>query len=57
MEIKHILELKRKNDEQMFEAKLQRAKHENRMNTINLGVFILSEQLKSTTIAAFGVDK
>ena len=56
-DLDYILELERKNSEDNLKAKLQKAKDENRQNTINLCVFIAAEQMKVNTFAAFGLIK
>jgi len=53
METKEILELERKHNEQMLEYKIQKARHENQQAMINLGVDIISEQMKANTMALF----
>ena len=50
MDIDRILELKRKNDEQILEAKLQQARDKTRQDMINACSFIISEQIKINTM-------
>jgi len=57
MDLKEILELERKHNEQVREHKLRVARHENKQAMINLGVHIISEQMKVNTMALFaGLD-
>lgn len=57
MNMKEILELQRKNDEQILEQKLKAARYENRQAAINLGAHIISEQMKANAMALFaGLD-
>ena len=57
MKLKEILELERKHNEQMLDNKLRVARYENKQAMINLGVHIISEQMKANTMALFaGLD-
>jgi len=57
MNLQEILELERKHNEQMLEHKLSAARYENQQTVINLGVHIISEQMKANTMALFaGLD-
>jgi hypothetical protein len=55
MEMKDILELERKHNEQMLEAKTKQAHYENKQQTINAGISILSMQMSSNIIALFAM--
>ena len=57
MDLKEILELERKHNEQMLENKLRVARYESKQAMINLAVHIISEQMKANTMALFaGLD-
>lgn len=57
MKLEEILELERKHNKEKLEQKLMAAKYENKQALINLGVHILSEQMKANTMALFaGID-
>jgi len=57
MDLKEILELERKHNEQMLKHRLSVERYENQQAVINLGVHIISEQMKASTMALFaGLD-
>ena len=57
MDMKEILELERKHNEQVLERKLESVRYENQQAAINLGVYIISEQMKANAMALFaGLD-
>jgi len=53
MEMQEILGLERKHNEQVQERKLKVARYENQQKMINLGVHLISEQMKARTMALF----
>jgi len=57
MDMKEILELERKHNEQVLEHRLESVRYENQQAMINLGVYIISEQMKANAMALFaGLD-
>lgn len=57
MKSEEILELQRKHNEQMLENKLKIARQEHQSIMTNLGVYIVSEQIKTNSMALFsGLD-
>jgi hypothetical protein len=53
MEMIDILELERKNNQQKIDQAIREAKHKNQQSMINLGVSIISEQMRQNTMAMF----
>lgn len=53
MKLDEISELEHRHNEQVLEHKLKAARYENQQAMINLGVHIISEQMKANTMALF----
>ena len=57
MDLKEILDLERKHNEQILENKVRFARYQHKQAMINFGAHIISEQMKVNTAALFaGLD-
>lgn len=53
MDIKDILELERKHNQQKLEAELSEARHKNRQEMINFAASFTAEQIRQQTMGLF----